>query len=118
MKKLIVGSTLVALMAFGGNAFAASPNEVKTMNTTTSASKTMSMEDCMEMMKAIGISEKDCMKMMKDCMAMGMSPKDCMKMMKDCMAMGMSTEDCMKMMKDCMDMGMSAKDCMKMMKSK
>ncbi len=99
MKKIIVGSSLVAFMAFGGNAFAAGPTEVKSMNTATSVSKTMSMEGCMKMMKAMGISEKDCMKMMKDCMAMGMSAEDCMKMMKACMAMGMSAEDCMKMMK-------------------
>jgi hypothetical protein len=33
---------------------------VKSVNTVTSASKTMSMEDCMKMMKTMGISEKDC----------------------------------------------------------
>ncbi|USK62430.1 hypothetical protein [Peribacillus asahii] len=100
MKKAILGASFIALMAFGGNTFAAGPTEVKSVNTATSASKTMSMEDCMKMMKAMGISEKDCMKMMKDCMAMGMSAEDCMEMMKDCMAMGMSAKDCMKMMKD------------------
>ena len=69
MKKAIIGSSLVVLMAFGGNAYAAGTNEVKSINTETSVLKMMSMEDYT--------------KMMKDCMAMGMSPKDCMKMMKN-----------------------------------
>ncbi|MFC6605262.1 hypothetical protein ACFQDF_33120 [Ectobacillus funiculus] len=111
MKKMIVGTSLIALMALGGNAFAATPTEVKSVNTATSTSETMSMEDCMKMMQAMGISEKDCMKMMKDCIAMGMSAEDCMKMMQACKDMGMSAKDCMKMMKYCMDMDMSVEDC-------
>lgn len=103
MKKIIVGTSLIALMALGGNAFAATPTEVKSVNTATSTSETMSMEDCMKMMQA--------------CMDMGMSAKDCMKMMKYCMDMDMSVEDCIKMMEDCTAMGMSAKDCIKMMKN-
>ncbi|AIK38742.1 hypothetical protein BG07_421 [Bacillus pseudomycoides] len=71
MKKLILGASFISLMAFGGTALAASPTSHKTTN----------QEDCMTM------SMKDCMTMMKDCMS-----KD------DCNTMGM--EDCMEMMKN------------------
>ena len=73
MKKVIFGASIIALMAFGGTAFAASPTEHKTSQ---EDCMTMSDEDCATM------SMKDCMKMIKD-KANGMSMKDCMKMMKN-----------------------------------
>jgi hypothetical protein len=75
MKKVIIGASFIALMAFGGTAFAASPTEHKT--TSQDDCTTMSEEDCATM------SMKDCMKMIKDCISKGMSVKDCMKMMKN-----------------------------------
>ena len=68
MKKVILGTSFIALMAFGGTAFAASPTESTT---------TISQVECMAM------TMKDCAKMIKDCIDKGMSVKDCMKMMKD-----------------------------------
>lgn len=68
MKKVLLGASFIALMAFGGTALAASPAESQT---------TTVQEDCMAM------SMQDCAKMIKDCIAKGMSVTDCMKMMKD-----------------------------------
>jgi hypothetical protein len=75
MKKVIFGASIIALMAFGGTAFAASPQEYKT--TSQEDCMTMSEEDCATM------CIKDCMKMMKDIKAKDMSMKDYMKMMKN-----------------------------------
>jgi hypothetical protein len=73
MKKVIFGTSIIALLSFVGTASAA-PTE----------HKTISKENCMSMCEedCATMSMRDCMKMMKG-KANGMSMKDCMKMMRN-----------------------------------